>query len=159
MGSQAASADERRLNKLFRSLDPPRQETLLSFAEFLAERSATGRSQSEREANAEAARARCAVPAEPLFEPRPAQESVVSGIRRLRRTYPMLDGAAMLHEASSLMAAHVLHGRAAADIIDELEVLFAERFDAHRRRRDRVEPDRSEPDPAGLNPAGRDGST
>jgi hypothetical protein len=57
---------------------------------------------------------------------------VVAAIRRLRRTYPMLDGSAMLTQASSLMAAHVLHGRSAVSVIDELEALFKERFEDHR---------------------------
>ncbi len=46
----------------------------------------------------------------------------------------MLDSGELLNEASSLMAAHVLRGRAASAVIDELETLFAERFDAHRSR-------------------------
>jgi hypothetical protein len=138
MRSQTGSADERRLGKLFRSLDAPQREALLSFAEFLSERSSGGQRESGRLPNAYpgAADVPEAVSELPLVEPRPAQESVVAGIRRLRRTYPMLDSGEMLNEASSLMAAHVLHGRAASAVIDELETLFAERFDAHRSRGD-----------------------
>ena len=134
--SQTGSADERRLGKLFRSLDAQQRETLLSFAEFLSERFSGGQRESGRLPNAYpgAADVPEAVSQLPLVEPRPAQESVVAGIRRLRRTYPMLDSGEMLNEASSLMAAHVLHGRAASAVIDELETLFAERFDAHRSR-------------------------
>jgi hypothetical protein len=118
MRPEIRSEAERRLGKLFRSLDAPSRETLLAFAEFLA------------------TRLRDPLPApppsQPLHEPRPAQESVVAAIKRLRRTYPMLDGSKMLSETSTLMAAHVLQGREAAAVIDELETLFAKRFDAHK---------------------------
>jgi hypothetical protein len=150
MRSQTGSADERRLGKLFRSLDAQQREALLSFAEFLVQR-ASGR---QRDSGGLPTSSSYPGPADapgsasgelvgpdvvsqvPLVEPRPAQESVVAGIRRLRRTYPMLDTGEMLNEASSLMAAHVLHGRPASAVIDELEALFAERFDAHRSRGD-----------------------
>jgi len=115
-------AAERRLSKLFRSLDDSSRQSLLDFAEFLASRSG----------NAEAEQP--VLPTEPVPEPRPMDESVVAAIKRLRRTYPMLEGATMLNQASSLMAAHVLQGRAARDVIDELETLFAERFEAYKGR-------------------------
>jgi hypothetical protein len=67
-----------------------------------------------------------------VFELRPAEESVVAAIKRLRRTYPMLDGGSLLNETSALMAAHVLQGRPAAEVIDALEALFSARFDAYR---------------------------
>ena len=38
----------------------------------------------------------------------------------------------MLHETSALMAAHVLQGREASAVIDELEALFATRYEALR---------------------------
>jgi hypothetical protein len=38
----------------------------------------------------------------------------------------------MLNETSSLMAAHVLNGRPARDVIDDLEALFARHYDAYR---------------------------
>ena len=36
----------------------------------------------------------------------------------------MLDKAKMLHESSTLMTQHVMQGRAAADVIDDLEAVF-----------------------------------
>ncbi|MBK1701330.1 hypothetical protein CKO41_11600 [Thiococcus pfennigii] len=109
-------ADERRLLKLFRALEAADRETLLAFAAFLA----------AREPSAPAA----ARAPEPLA--RPAQESVVAAIRRLSQTYPMLERGPLLGEASSLMSAHLLQGRAAADVIDELEALFARYYAAYR---------------------------
>jgi hypothetical protein len=43
--------------------------------------------------------------------PRPSQESVVAAIKRLSKTYEMLDRGPMLNETSALMSAHVLQGR------------------------------------------------
>jgi hypothetical protein len=119
--TQPTSADERRLLRLFRSLDPEAGRTLLAFAEFLGER------------GADAGGRRAQLPAsvaEPTPEDRPAQETVIAAIKRLRRSYPMLDSGTMLHETSALMTAHVLQGRAAESVIDELEALFAARYAA-----------------------------
>lgn len=111
------TADERRLLRLFRELSPSRQEGLLDYAEFLLAR-----------AQPEAAE----VPSEPLSIPRPAQESVVKAIKRLRETYPMLDRAKILHETSGLMTQHLVHGKSAPDVIDELEAMFLRHYEATR---------------------------
>ena len=55
---------------------------------------------------------------------RPADESVVLAMRRLSDTYFMLNKDSLLHEASGLMSQHILQGRDAVEVIDELEVLF-----------------------------------
>ena len=49
---------------------------------------------------------------------------MVVAIKRLRATYPMLDPAKLLNETHDLMTQHVMQGRKAAEVIDELEVLF-----------------------------------
>jgi hypothetical protein len=125
------SDDERRLGRLFRRLDPESRRTLLRFAEFLAERGdGAGASPGRDSAQApDAIR-------EPRPEPRPAGESVVAAIRRLRRIYPMLDTGELLNHASGLMASHVLQGRAAAEVIDDLEALFAKHYEAYREGSD-----------------------
>jgi hypothetical protein len=41
----------------------------------------------------------------------------------------MLDHSKMLHEASSLMAQHMMQGRPAEEVIDELEEMFRRDFD------------------------------
>lgn len=119
---QVFSAKERRLAKLFRSLGAADREALLAFGEFLAQRTESMQPPSK------------ALDPEPLG--RPAAESVVAAIKRLRRTYHMLEGADLLHEASSLMSAHVLQGREAEAVIDELEALFARRYLAYRDDQD-----------------------
>lgn len=51
----------------------------------------------------------------------------MGAIRRLSESYSMIDKSLLLTETSSLMTAHLMHGRDASDVIDELEVLFAEK--------------------------------
>ena len=66
---------------------------------------------------------------DPLELPRPTEESVVRAIKRLRVTYPMLDPATLLGEASELMSQHVVRGRDRVEVIDELEVLFRSHYE------------------------------
>lgn len=110
-----------RLLALFRALDEAGRRSLLDFAEFLSQRAGDAAEDGATEAGA--------VPP-PRDIPRPAEESVVRAIRRLAETYPMLDRGAMLNETSALMAQHVMQGRPAAEVIDELEALFRRHYDA-----------------------------
>jgi len=103
----------KRLLTLVRRLPKPQAEQLLEFAEFLAERHAPVE----------------AIPTEPLPIPRPAEESVIKAIKRLSATYPMLNRTKILDETSALVTQHVIKGRAAADVIDELEVLFRRHYE------------------------------
>lgn len=107
------TADERRLLRLFRALPEARQVGLLDYATFLLERW-----QPDADPVAQI----------PLEIARPAQESVVKAIKRLRETYPMLDRAKLIHEISALMSQHLVQGRAAAEVINELEVLFQRHY-------------------------------
>ena len=112
---------QRRLLQIHGRLPETDRATLEAFAEFLASRGA--------------APDRVDALVEPLEIPRPAEESVIAAIRRLSRTYHMLDKAAVLHETSGLMSAHILQGRAASDVIDELESLFLRHYERHRAER------------------------
>ena len=114
-------SEQRRLSTLFSRLDHEDRSSLLAFAEFLIERKS-------RESPAAAS----ATPQQPKPIARPEKESVVGAIKRLAKTYDMLDRAEMLNETSSLMTAHVMHGRAAKDVIDELERVFAEHYRRYR---------------------------
>lgn len=109
--------DERRLLRLFRSLPADRKAGLLDYAAYLAER----------------APALQEGPAVPVDIPRPAEETVIMAIRRLKQTYPMLDANKLLHATSGLMAQHVVHKRPAAEVIDELEALFRRLYDEHAK--------------------------
>jgi len=106
--------EERKLLDVFGRLGEAQQEKLLAFAEFL-----TGVAPAP-----DAAGARHDIP-------RPARETVAMAIRRLLRTYPMLDRRKLMAEASQFMAQHALDGRPAAEVIDELEALFARHYGRH----------------------------
>lgn len=99
----------RALVETFEALSESDRATLAAFADFLAARS-------ERP------------PLAPVVTLRPAAESVVHAVKRLRRTYPMLDRRAMLQPVGALVSAHMLEGRGASETIDALEALFATRF-------------------------------
>lgn len=103
----------KKLLELFGKLAPEQQETLMAFAEFLVTREERGSA---------------AAPAQPLPIERPAEETVVMAIKRLVRTYPMLDRRKLLGETSRFIVEHALEGRAAAEVIDELEVAFAKHY-------------------------------
>lgn len=103
---------EKRIVTLLREFPLDTKEQVLAFVEFLQTRIE-----------------RPSVPTEPLTIPRPTQETVVKAIRRLSATYPMLDRGKILTETSTLMSQHVLGGREAAEVIDDLERLFQEHFE------------------------------
>lgn len=117
--------EQRRLLKLFGALSGSDREALLAFAEFLAARGRPQEASAEEEAQGAS---------EPLSIPRPEEESVIAAIRRLSETYFMLDRGTMLNETSSLMAAHVMQGRSAREVIDELEDVFAAQYDRYLSR-------------------------
>lgn len=111
------SAGSKRLLDLFGQLAEEQQETLLAFAEFLVARPDLA---DEPE------------PSEPRPIERPAEETVVMAIRRLTRTYPMLDRRKLFGEASRFMTEHALAGRPANEVIDELEAVFARHYERMR---------------------------
>ena len=100
------------LCEIFAQLPAAEQQTLLAFAEFLASRLPPP------------------VPVQPQLIPRPTEESVVAAIKRLAQSYPMLDKATMLDKTSLLMTEHILSGRDKVEVIDELEQLFSEHYQA-----------------------------
>lgn len=116
---------ERRLAKLYRSLESEGRSALLAFAEFLAARVA------EDEPRLPAS------PLEPEQIPRPKNESVVGAIKRLSESYFMLDRSSMLNDTSSLMGAHVLQGMPSDAVIDELEALFARYYQNYREENEK----------------------
>lgn len=100
---------KQQLGKLLPQLTEQDQQSLLDYAEFLHQRSASS-SPAEKH--------------QPLEHPRPQDENVVAAIKRLRASYYMLNTDEMLNEVSSLMAQFMLQGREAEAVIDDLEKLF-----------------------------------
>jgi hypothetical protein len=107
------TADERRLLHVYRALSDSKRAGLLDYADFLLARALP-----EPEP----------VQQQRLDIARPDQESVVKAIKRLRETYPMLDRAKLIHETSALMSQHLLQGRAAVEVINDLEALFQRHY-------------------------------
>ena len=102
---------EKQLLAIYRQLPAEDAQTLEAFAEFLQQRATPE-----------------AVDLSIQDIPRPAQESVVAAIKRLSNTYPMLDKGKVLNETSALMSQHIIQGRAAQEVIDELEQLFRSHY-------------------------------
>jgi hypothetical protein len=67
---------------------------------------------------------------EPESIPRPQDEKVVAAVKRLSKTYFMLDKKAMLGETSDLVTQHIIQGRDVVEVIDELETLFIQKYQA-----------------------------
>ncbi|WP_020395271.1 hypothetical protein [Thiolinea disciformis] len=118
MNVSSGNQQEKKLRQLFRSLGQADQETLIRFAEFLAASPATVTPDSTLQV--------------PENLPRPAEESVVKAIKRLRQTYPMLNADKLLQPTSDLMSAHVIKGQAASDVIDALEALFSQHYQQYK---------------------------
>lgn len=104
---------EKRLLQLFARLAQAERETVVAFAEFLCARIEPDG---------------VSIP-EPRRLPRPEQETVIGALKRLSASYPMLDKAKMLNETSGIVAQHVLQGRSAQDVIDNLEHVFQSQYE------------------------------
>lgn len=74
----------------------------------------------------------------PILEPgvveRPSDETVVAAIKRLKLTYHMLDTDSLLNKVSDLMGQHLLQGREASQVIDELQTLFEASYQEYRKK-------------------------
>jgi len=105
---------ENQLLDCFHQLPPEARQSLLDYARFLTQQYP----------------ASPAVASEPLDEPRPENETVIAAIKRLSRTYPMLNKDKLLHETAGLVTEHMMRGRDATEVIDELEAVFERNYQA-----------------------------
>ena len=62
--------------------------------------------------------------------PRPEGESVIAAIKRLSKSYPMLDKTTLFDQTSAAMSAHILQDISAQESIDKLETVFREKYEA-----------------------------
>ena len=115
-----ANKQERKLIKLFKSLDTSNQEAFIAFGEFLRSRADSLSLGTDNNVDT--------VVNEPVDIPRPEEESVIKAIKRLSETYPMVDKENILHPISDLMTSHMISGRAAHDVIDDLQEVFLKEY-------------------------------
>jgi len=115
-----ANKQERKLIKLFKSLDTSNQESFIAFGEFLQSRANSLNIDNSEEP----------IVSEPLDIPRPEEESVIKAIKRLSATYPMVDKENILHPISDLMTSHMISGRSSSDVIDDLQDVFLNEYKA-----------------------------
>ena len=109
-----------KIKRLLSQLDEQHQQAVLDYATFLVQQY---RIDENRDTDQK-----------PAAIARPEQESVIAGIKRLKKTYPMLDTDIMLDEISTLMGQHILKGRESAEVIDELQSIFEARYAQYLNR-------------------------
>ena len=106
-----------RLRSLFDALSVVDKRAVFSFAEYLNHR-------------ASLLEVRVA-PKSIQVIARPAEERVPAALKRLRLTYPMLEASDLLAGASDLLSQHLMLGRLASEVIDDLEVLFQRHYEVY----------------------------
>jgi len=67
--------------------------------------------------------------------PRPEKEGVILAIKRLAKTYPMLDKKILFDQTSAAMSAHVLNEVSAGESIDRLEKVFRKEYEDYLEKR------------------------
>ena len=118
-----ANKQERELIKLYKSLDEANKEAFIAFGEFLKTRANPENPQTVVESLL-------------VDIPRPETESVIKAIKRLSATYPMVDKETILHPISNLMTSHIIQGRKASEVIDDLQDLFLSEYESLRNYQD-----------------------
>jgi len=103
---------EKKLLEYFRGIPETEQQGLLSYAEYLFQ---TKKKESTR-------------PLSKQNIPRPENENVIQAIKRMTRTYPMIEPSEMMDKATTLMSQHLLHGRDAEEVINELEKIYNDKY-------------------------------
>jgi len=111
---------EQQLTEFFQQLSAADQLTILAFAEFLAARSSPDSIAVSTEA--------LVIP-EPEAIERPPRESVVAALKRLSKTYHMLDKTEMLGATSDLVATSIMQRTDAVIVVDELEEIFRSHYE------------------------------
>jgi hypothetical protein len=105
------------LERMLNALAPEHQRSVFDYAQYLHQKYKLADSNIALEIS------------DPIIIERPANETVVAAMKRLRRCYPMIDTDKILHEASDLLSTHLLKGQSAESVIDKLEILFKTHYD------------------------------
>ena len=124
---------EQTLLALFNNLSEQDAQTLLRFAEFLANSDSpieiVAETKTEpQDEKAQQPASEVSIPQPGQIE-KPAEEKVVDALKRLSATYPMLDKKKLLDKASALVAQHVMFGQPAAVVINQIEEMFQKEYD------------------------------
>jgi hypothetical protein len=130
------------LDLLLRQLTAEQRRTVIDFARFLAEDNKRRGVTPDGPGSAvgDAAGEGAAPPPEPVASesldiPRPAEEKPVHALKRLKATYPMLNGESLFSEAANLMMRHHMMGHDGREVIDEMEALFATAYEKWQAER------------------------
>jgi len=110
----------REIKLLLAQLDEDHQQAIVDYTTFLVQRYKINNSRDKG--------------LKPESIERPEQESVIAAIKRLKKTYFMLDTDIILNETSALMGQHILKGREASDVIDELQSIFQSQYEQYLSR-------------------------
>lgn len=111
----AMDPEQKRLMSIWRSLSQSDRNTLLLFAKFLKHQAGDEEDQE-------------VVSQHPISLPKPPGESAVLALKRLKKSYPMIDtDMSMLDEATRLIMQKVM-GAEDAVVIEQLEKLFENRY-------------------------------
>ena len=107
----------REIKLLLAQLDDSHQQAIVDYANFLVQRYKVENSGGRD--------------LKPENIERPGQESVIAAIKRLKKTYYMLDTDIILNQTSALMGQHILKGREASDVVDELQSIFQAQYEQY----------------------------
>lgn len=74
----------------------------------------------------------------PELMPRPESESVIAAIKRLAKSYPMLNKEKLFDKTSTLMTAHIMQGRDVVEVIDDLQLVFEGHYEEYVNKKKTV---------------------
>lgn len=105
------------LDLLMNSLGMEHQQAIVDYATFMVQQYKIQPSEDARQ--------------EPKSIARPGVETVIAAIKRLKKTYYMLDEGKLLSDTSALMGQHIMQGKEASKVIDELETTFQTQYEQY----------------------------
>lgn len=125
--NQQEKKREKKLLGFFRELTEAEQDTIVEFSEFIFEKNKDQR---------------ITIPQEPLSIERPETETVIQAVKRLKRTYPMIDSVSVLEKVSHFITQHLMQGRDKTEVIDDLEKYFLEKYREFKEsnKKENIEP-------------------
>lgn len=105
------------LKTIMSSLDVEHQQAVVDYATFMVQQYRDHPTEDKQQ--------------EPESITRPAAETVITAIKRLKKTYYMIDTGILLNQTSALMGQHIMQGREASKVIDELESAFQTQYEQY----------------------------